>query len=133
MGGPGGRSINIHYARLLTEQEINQVRDRFHEDAEFLLEEALRKHVRSIFRGYLSIQHDKLQTQVPWWLWALLAFFAADNLMSWLSSPLVFYPAMLVLGALVIVHSLGLTYIVLPLVKQTVWFTVRRMRIDRLF
>jgi flagellar biosynthesis component FlhA len=41
----GGRSINIHYARLLTEQEINLVRDRFHEDAEFLLEEALRKHV----------------------------------------------------------------------------------------
>ena len=81
----------------------------------------------------ISLQQDKLQTQVPWWLWALLAFFAADNLMSWLSSPLVFYPAMLLLGALVIVHSLGLTYIVLPLVKQTVWFTVRRMRIDRLF
>jgi hypothetical protein len=70
---------------------------------------------------------------VPWWLWALLAFFAADNLMSWLSSPLIFYPAMLVLGALVIVHSLGLTYIVIPLVKQTLWFTVRRLRIDRLF
>jgi hypothetical protein len=29
---------------------------------------------------------------VPWWLWALLAFFAADNLMSWLSSPLIFCP-----------------------------------------
>jgi len=45
-GAPGGRSFNIHYARLLTEQEINRVRDRFHEDTEFLLEEALRKHVR---------------------------------------------------------------------------------------
>jgi len=30
---------------------------------------------------------------VPWWLWALLAFFAADNLMSLLSSPLIFYLA----------------------------------------
>ena len=81
----------------------------------------------------IFLQNDKLQTQVPWWLWAVLAFFAADNLMSWLSSPLIFYPAMLVLGAFVIVHSLGLTYIVLPLVKQTLWFTVKRLRIDRLF
>ena len=40
---------------------------------------------------------------------------------------------MLVLGALVIVHPLGLTYIVVPLAKQTQWFTVRRLRIDRLF
>jgi hypothetical protein len=32
------------YARLLSEQEINKVRDKFNEDAEFVLEEAVRKH-----------------------------------------------------------------------------------------
>jgi hypothetical protein len=41
-GVGGGRTIYIHYGRLLTEQEINLVRENFHEDAEFLLEEALR-------------------------------------------------------------------------------------------
>lgn len=40
-----GRSFNIHFARLLSEQEINKVKDKFYEDIEFLLEEALRKHV----------------------------------------------------------------------------------------
>jgi hypothetical protein len=38
----GGRTIYIHYGRLMTEQEINLVRKKFHEDAEFLLEDALR-------------------------------------------------------------------------------------------
>ena len=50
----GGRSFNIHYARLLNEQEINRVRDKFHEDAEFFLEEALRKHVRIMTKYLLA-------------------------------------------------------------------------------
>ena len=62
MGVGGGRSINIHYARLLTEQEINQVRDRFHEDAEFLLEEALRKHVSRRIRGDISTARQVADT-----------------------------------------------------------------------
>ena len=38
------RSMTIQYARLLSEQDINRVRDKFNEDAEFVLEEAIRKH-----------------------------------------------------------------------------------------
>jgi hypothetical protein len=36
----------IKYAKLLTEEDLNRVKDRFNEDCEFTLEEALRKHVR---------------------------------------------------------------------------------------
>ena len=45
---PGGfaRSFTVMYAKLLTEQDLNKVRDRFHEDIDFVLEEAIRKHVR---------------------------------------------------------------------------------------
>ena len=34
------------YARLLTEEDLNRVRDKFNEDVEQLLEEAIRKHVK---------------------------------------------------------------------------------------
>lgn len=34
------------YARLLTEEDLNRVKDRFQEDTDFALEEAIRKHVR---------------------------------------------------------------------------------------
>ena len=38
-GEVGGRTININYARLLTEKEIILVRDQFHQCSEFLFEE----------------------------------------------------------------------------------------------
>lgn len=44
---PGGglqRSNTVMYARLLSEQDINRVKDKFNEDTDFVLEEAIRKH-----------------------------------------------------------------------------------------
>ena len=43
--GAFSRSFTVMYAKLLTEQDLNKVRDRFHEDIDFVLEEAIRKHV----------------------------------------------------------------------------------------
>ena len=45
-GGNGGlqRSNTVMYARLLSEQDINRVKDKFAEDIDFVLEEAIRKH-----------------------------------------------------------------------------------------
>ena len=40
-GEVGGRTININYARLLTEKEIILVRDQFHQCSEFLFEESI--------------------------------------------------------------------------------------------
>jgi hypothetical protein len=40
-----GRSMSVMYARLLTEEDINKVKDKFHEDTDIVLEEAIRKHV----------------------------------------------------------------------------------------
>jgi hypothetical protein len=40
------RSMSTHYARLLTEENLNRVKDKFQEDIDFVLEEAIRKHVR---------------------------------------------------------------------------------------
>ena len=43
-GNAFSRSLTVHYSRLLSEQEINRVKDKFNEDVEFVLEEAIRKH-----------------------------------------------------------------------------------------
>ena len=38
------RANTVMYARLLSEQEINKVKDKFNEDIDFVLDEAIRKH-----------------------------------------------------------------------------------------
>ena len=98
--------MTIQYARLLSEQDINKVKDKFNEDVEFVLEEAIRKH------------HNLQNSQIPWYMYLLLAFFASDNILSWLSSPIIFYPLMLVLGAFAMLYSAGLGPIMGPLFNQ---------------
>jgi hypothetical protein len=47
-GGPPSlnRSLSIMFPRLLTEANLNALRDKFNEHVEHILEEAIRKHVR---------------------------------------------------------------------------------------
>ena len=40
-----GRSQSLMYNRLLSEDQINRVKDKFNEDTDYVLEEAIRKHV----------------------------------------------------------------------------------------
>ena len=96
------------YARLLSEQDINRVKDKFAEDVDFVLEEAIRKH------------HNIQATTIPWWIYLLLAFFAADNVIGWLSSPLIFYPIVMILGGVSLLYSMGLGPVIGPLARQTV-------------
>lgn len=106
------------YARLLSEQEINKVRDKFQEDTDFVLEEAIRKH------------HNIQATTIPWWIYLLLAFFAADNVIGWLSSPLIFYPIVLILGGVSLLYSMGLGPVIGPLFRQTVNVALGRFNIQ---
>ena len=57
-------------------------------------------------------------------MYVLLAWFASDNIMSWLSSPILFYPLILVFALLVAAWNLGLMPIILnrliPLAKLQV-------------
>jgi hypothetical protein len=41
------RSLSIMYPRLLTEANLNSLKDKFNEHVEHVLEEAIRKHVRN--------------------------------------------------------------------------------------
>lgn len=112
------RSVTEIQERLLSEQELNKVRDKFYEDIEFVLEEAIRKH------------HNIQATTVPWWIYLLLAFFAADNVMGWLSSPLIFYPLMLVFGAIAVLYSMGLGSLMGPLARQSINMGLRSVGVN---
>ena len=102
---------SVHY-KILTEEEVTTVRNKFYEDIEFCREEAIARH-RSNAAG-----------DVPWWMWVLLAWFASDNIMNWLASPLFFYPLILLASVCLVLHQMGilslLVSIAMPFVKGTV-------------
>jgi hypothetical protein len=60
----------------------------------------------------------------------LIAFFAADNVLSWISSPIIFYPLMFVVGIISLLYSMGLGGIMLPVFRQTVNMVLRRAGLD---
>ncbi len=58
---------------------------------------------------------------VPYWMYVLLAWFASDNIMGWLSSPILFYPLVLIGSLLLVAWQMGLMPILigagLPVIK----------------
>ena len=111
-------SLSSKYSRLLTEEDLNRVRDKFQEDIDFVLEEAIRKH------------HNFQSTSIPWWIYLVLVFFAADNVLSWLTSPFIFYPLIIVLGFVSILYSMGLGGVMLVVIRQSANLILRRVGID---
>lgn len=82
------------------------------------MEEAIRKH------------HNVQATSVPWWIYALMAFFAFDNVLSWLSSPIFFYPVIMIGGVIAILFSMGLGPLIKPVVRQTANLVFSRAGVD---
>ena len=116
--GSLSRTLSTQYSRLLTEEDLNRVKDKFQEDTDFVLEEAIRKH------------HNVQATSVPWWIYALMAFFAADNVLSWLSSPIFFYPFIMIGGIISILFSMGLGPLIKPIFRQTTNLILSRVGVD---
>jgi hypothetical protein len=69
-------------------------------------------------------------TSIPWWIYLLIAFFAADNVLSWLSSPFFFYPIMMIASVVAMMYSMGLGGIMFPLFRQSVNMVLRRANVD---
>jgi len=74
------RTLSSRFGRLLEESEMATVKSRFQEDVKKELEEALRKH------------HGHSDGSIPKFFWVLLLFFASDNILGWIYSPILFYP-----------------------------------------
>jgi hypothetical protein len=50
---------------------------------------------------------------IPWWMWVLLAWFASDNIMSWLASPIFFFPLMFLSSICLVLHQMGILSLLL--------------------
>ena len=74
------------------------------EDTELAYEEAIARH-RNITTA-----------SIPFAMWVALAWFASDNVMGWLSSPILFYPLVILAGILVILFQLGILPILIKMV-----------------
>ena len=98
--------------KIIPEQDIARAKDKFMEDTEHAYEEAIARH-RNIST-----------TSIPFPMWVALAWFASDNIMNWLSSPILFYPICILVGILVILFQLGILPILIkmgmPMVKDQV-------------
>lgn len=86
------RKLSSVSFKIISEEEITNVRNKFYEDIEFAFEEAIARH-RSSSTG-----------DVPFWLWVLLAWFASDNIMNWIASPILFYPLLLLASLCLVLH-----------------------------
>jgi len=101
-------SPSILYDKLLSEQEINKVKDRFKDDAEEALDEAVKKH------------HNMASGGTPTWLYVLILYFAYDDVWRMVWNPLIFTPLILVISVFGLIFASGLGPVVFPQIKQEV-------------
>ena len=125
----GGASGEI-FDRLLSAEELNKVRDKFMEDCEHSLEEAMRKHVSLTVSKLKPLQEGKGAFRIPIWIWGILLFFAYDDIFRWMTSPLFFYPLLMLGGVYGILSSLGLAGPAIMVVRQSVNLALTRAGIN---
>lgn len=80
---------------------INNVKDKFREDTDIALEEAISRHNNLSTAG------------IPTWFWCVFLWYASDNFMGYLSNPIFFYPLVMIATAAVVCHQLGILHILL--------------------
>ena len=90
----------------MSEVEINKCKDRFREEAEKVLEDALRLHTNMSGGG------------IPTWFLALFAWLASDYAWRLAMSPFLFYPIMLVASVVALLYSMGLGPLIIPQVTS---------------
>ena len=67
---------------------------------------------------------------MPWYFWVVAVFFGYEKVLSWLFSPLLLYPLGLMGGCLAILHSVGLSGVVLNAVRLMINRAFRRFNLN---
>jgi len=107
---------SLAYKRLLSEQEINKVKDRFNQETENALEEAKRKQTPG-------------DGQIPVWFYVILVYFAYDDIFRMMRNPLLLYPIVLVMSILGMLYSIGLGPVMIPIVQSTINMWLRQFKV----
>jgi len=99
---------SIYFDKLLSEQDINKVKDRFNSDVDMLLEEAIKKH------------HNIADGGTPMWLYLILFYVAYDDILRMMWNPFLFTPIMLIISGIGFMYSMGLGPVIIPMGRTTV-------------
>lgn len=75
-----GGSFCSQKDQLLSADDLTRIKDKFKEDCEHALEEAIRLH------------HNINNNGIPIYFWVLFFYFAYDDIFRWFASPMLFYP-----------------------------------------
>lgn len=94
------------YDKLLSEVELNKVKDKFKDDCESSLDEAIRKH------------HNLGSGSTPMFMYILLAYFAYDDIFRMMWNPFIFTPLVFIISAVGILYTMGLGPMMVPLIKN---------------
>ena len=114
-----GGSFHSKKEQLLSADDITRIKDKFEEDCEHALEEAIRLH------------HNIYNTGIPIYFWALFLFFAYDDIFKWLSSPVLFYPLCFLATVAALMQSLGLLMPAVQAAKVTLRIAYSQMQGSR--
>jgi len=60
----------------------------------------------------------------------LLAFFAFDNVMAWISHPIIFYPLMMLVSVIAMLYSMGLGGVMIPVARQSINMGLRNFNVN---
>lgn len=101
-------SLSYKFLKLLSESDINRVKDQYYDDAELQLDDAMRRH-SNISTG-----------STPLWGYVLFVYFAYDDILKWCATPLLFYPLVLIFSVLATLYSMGLGPVMIPTIRTTV-------------
>jgi len=104
------------FPRLLSEADINRVRDRFNQDTETALDEAKRRQSPG-------------DGNIPAWFYLIFIYFAYDDVLRMCMNPLLFYPMILVVSMLGLLYSMGLGPVMFPMLKGTINMWLRSCKI----
>ena len=95
MGGssrPLSARMSLTQTSAADQEAVTQVSNKFKEDANYALEEAIARHNNTATGG------------IPTWFWAVFLWYASDNFIGYMSNPICFYPLCLIATGLVVCH-----------------------------
>lgn len=67
---------------------------------------------------------------MPWYFWLVAAFFGYEKVLSWMFSPIFLYPIVLAGGCMAVLHSVGLSGVVLSALRLMVNRAFRRINLN---
>ena len=112
-------SFDTSSDRILDDQQVQRSKDRFNDEANLALEDAIRSH------------YNFGQGGIPFYFWFVFLFFAYDDVWEWMQSPILFYPIFIISLLIALLYAMGfgpvLNNALFPMIRMTVNQSLRKV------